>query len=98
MLAGIHKDVLRLTQMPEGSLRVERHEIFDDWSRIRNEWIFIKDGRTKVFRFHHTIYSGQELKDRLYRVGFKRVKLFGDLDGNEYGVQAKRLVAAAWKE
>ena len=47
---------------------------------------------------HHTIYSGQELKDRLYQVGFKRVKLFGDLDGNEYGVNAKRLVAAAWKE
>ena len=84
-------------QAPDGSLRVERHEIFDDWSRIRNEWIFIKEGRTKVFKFHHTIYSGQELKDRLYQVGFKRVKLFGDLDGNEYGVNARRLVAAAWK-
>ena len=84
-------------EVPDGSLRVERHEIFDDWSRIRNEWIFIKEGRTKVFRFHHTIYSGQELKDRLYQVGFKRVKLFGDLEGNEYGVNARRLVAAAWK-
>lgn len=84
-------------EAPDGSLRVERHEIFDDWSRIRNEWIFIKEGRTKVFRFHHTIYSGQELKDRLYLVGFKRVKLFGDLEGNEYGVNARRLVAAAWR-
>jgi len=84
-------------EAPDGSLRVERHEIFDDWSRIRNEWTFIKEGRTKVFRFHHTIYSGQELKDRLYQVGFKRVKLFGDLDGHEYGVNARRLVAAAWK-
>ena len=94
------KNLLATTSMeaPDGSLRVERHEISDDWSRIRNEWIFIKEGRTKVFKFHHTIYSGQELKDRLYQVGFKRVKLFGDLDGNEYGVNAKRLVAAAWKE
>jgi hypothetical protein len=43
------------------------------------------------------IYSGQELKDRLNQVGFKRVKLFGDLDENEHGVNARRLVAAAWK-
>ena len=84
-------------EAPDGTLRVERHEIFDDWSRIRNEWIFIKQGRAKTFKFHHTIYSGQELKDRLHQVGFKRVKLFGDLDGNEYGANARRLVAAAWK-
>ena len=84
-------------EAPDGSLRVERHEIFDDWSRIRNEWIFIKAGRAKTFKFHHTIYSGQELKDRLFQVGFKRVKLFGDLDGNEYGANARRLVAAAWQ-
>ena len=94
------KNLLATTSMeaPDGSLRIERHEVFDDWSRIRNEWILIKEGRTKVFKFHHTIYSGQELKDRLHQVGFKRVKLFGDLDGNEYGVNARRLVAAAWKE
>ena len=85
-------------EAPDGTLRVERHEIFDDWSRIRNEWTFIKKGRAKTYKFHHTIYSGQELKDRLYQVGFKRVKLFGDLDGNEYGAKAQRLVAAAWKD
>ena len=66
--------------------------------RIRNEWILVKEGRSTVYKFHHTIYSGQELKDRLYQVGFKRVKLFGDLCGNEYGTKAQRLVAAAWKE
>jgi hypothetical protein len=38
------------------------------------------------------------LKDRLDPVGFKRMKLFADLDGSEYGLNAKRLVAAAWKE
>ena len=85
-------------QAPDGSLRVERREISDDWTRIRNEWLFIKDGRTKSFTFQHTIYSGQELKDRLLQVGFKNVKLYGNLDGAEYGLQASRLVAAAWKE
>jgi SAM-dependent methyltransferase len=81
----------------DGTLLIERHEIFDDWSRIRNEWILIKNGKTQTFHFHHTVYSGEELKDRMLLVGFKRVKLLGDLDGNEYGIKAKRLVAVGWK-
>jgi len=85
-------------QLSDGTILVQRHEIFDDWSRIRNEWILIQDGKAKSFQFHHTIYSGQELKDRLIRVGFQSVKLFGDLDGNEYGPEAKRLIAVASKE
>jgi len=82
-------------ELPDGSLLVERHEIFDDWSRIRNEWILIREGSVRRFRFHHTLYSGQELKDRLRQAGFAGVRLFGDLDGSEYGLHAKRLVAIA---
>ena len=84
-------------EMPDGTIWVQRREIFDDWSRIRNEWIPIKEGEAKSFKFHHTIYSGQELKDRLMQVGFQRVNLFGDLEGKEYGPNAKRLIAVAWK-
>ena len=46
------------SECEDGSLLVQRHEIFDDWSRIRNEWILIKNGKAKSFKFHHTIYSG----------------------------------------
>jgi SAM-dependent methyltransferase len=84
-------------QVPDGSLIVQRHEIFDDWTRIRNEWILIKDGKATSFKFSHTLYSGQELKDRLLQAGFSKVKLFGSLEGEEYGLQAKRLVAVGWK-
>ena len=80
-------------ELPDGSLLVERHEIFDDWSRIRNEWILIRGQTVRRFRFHHTLYSGQELKGLLHRAGFAGVRLFGDLDGSEFGLQAKRLVA-----
>ena len=82
---------------PDGSVLVQRHEIFDDWSRIRNEWILVKGDRARTFRFHHTIYSAQELKDRLYDAGFANVKIYGDLDGNEYGSECKRLIAVARK-
>jgi SAM-dependent methyltransferase len=83
--------------LPDGSQLVQRHVVFDDWTRIRNEWILIRKGRAKSFRFHHTVYSGQELKDRLLQVGFDNVKLYGNLDGDEYGPNAQRLIAVARK-
>jgi SAM-dependent methyltransferase len=82
---------------PDGTLLIQLHEIFDDWTRIRNEWILLKGNRVRRFKFHHTIYSGQELKDMLRTAGFAEVKLFGDLDGQPYGPDAPRLVAVARK-
>ena len=83
--------------LPDGTQLIQRHEIFDDWTRIRNEWILIRKGKARSFRFHHTIYSGQELRDRMEQVGFADVKLFGNLDGDEYGPNANRLIAVARK-
>ena len=83
---------------PDGTLIVQRREIFDDWTRIRNEWLLIRDEQVKSFKFHHTLYSGQELKDRLLRVGFSTTQLYGDLAGSAYGRSSKRLVALARKE
>lgn len=84
-------------EAPDGSVIVQRHEIFDDWSRIRNEWILIRDGETRSFKFHHSLYSGYELKESLLEVGFSKVRIFGNFDGDEYGTEASRLVAVGWK-
>jgi SAM-dependent methyltransferase len=81
------------TKLPDGRLLVERHEVFDGWSRMRNEWAFIDGGKARTWRFHVTIYSGQELRDRLELAGFTDVKLFGSFDGEEYGLNAQRLIA-----
>jgi SAM-dependent methyltransferase len=83
--------------LEDGSVLVKRHEIFDDWTRIRNEWILIRDGNAKTFNFHHTIYSGQELRDRLQLAGFHDIKLYGNLDGEGYSLRAERLIATASK-
>ncbi len=83
--------------LPDGTMLVQRHAIFDDWTRIRNEWILIRRGRAKTFTFHHTLYSGQELRDRMEHVGFVGVKLFGSLDGEGYDPRAKRLIAVGRK-
>ena len=81
----------------DGSMLIQVHEIFDDWTRIRNEWILLKGNRARRFKFHHTIYSGQELKELLRAAGFADVKLYGDFDGQPYGLDAPRLIAVARK-
>jgi len=85
------------TLLADGTMLVERHEIFDDWTRVRNEWLVIRNGRVKSFKFHHTIYSGLELRERMQRAGFIAVTLHGNLDGDEYGPNAERLIAIGRK-
>jgi SAM-dependent methyltransferase len=84
-------------EIEDGGLLIERPKIVDDWSGIQNEWILIQGVSVRRFYFHHTVYSGKELKSMLLQAGFSTVKLYGDLDGNEYGVDAPRLVAVARK-
>ena len=85
------------TEHADGSLLLQRPQVRDDWRRISNEWILLKDGRYRTFRFEHTIYSGRELKDRLLSCGFEQAELFGDLQGSPYGLEATRLIAVARK-
>lgn len=79
--------------LPDGTMVVERHEIFDDWTRVRNEWLLIKGTKVQRFQFHHTVYSGQELRDRMELAGFTDIKLYGNLNGDTYGPASERLVA-----
>ncbi len=84
-------------RLQDGTILVERREVFDEWTRIRNEWLLIRQDTVKCFTFHLTIYSGQELRDRMEQVGFKGVTLYGNLDGDEYGPNAQRLIAIGRK-
>jgi SAM-dependent methyltransferase len=79
----------------DGALLVQRHEIVDDWSRVRNEWTVVRDGGARTFEFFLRVYSGQELKSLLGAAGFADVKLYGALDGRPYDLQAERLVVVA---
>jgi SAM-dependent methyltransferase len=82
---------------PDGGLLVRRHEIVDDWGRIRNDWIVVQDGTALSFTFQLRMYSARELEDALARTGFRYVRVFGDLRGGEYAPNAERLIAVAVK-
>jgi len=83
--------------LPDGSVLVEQRTVFDDWSRILNEWTVIRNARARKFTFQLNIYSGQELRHEMERAGFVDVKLYGNLDGGPYGPEATRLVAVGRK-
>jgi SAM-dependent methyltransferase len=80
---------------PDGSVFIERREIYDDWHRVRNEWILIRDGEASTYRLDLAVYSGVELRDRLERAGFGAVRLYGGYGGEPYDREARRLVAVA---
>ncbi len=84
-------------KLADGSVILRRHEVFDEWTRIRNEWTIIRGDTVRIYTFHHTIYSGQELKDRLTAVGFGDVRLYGSIDGAPYDRQAERLIVVGSK-
>jgi SAM-dependent methyltransferase len=85
------------TRFGDRSLVVQRRHVYADWTRIRNEWILIEEGRAKSYTFDHALYSGRELKALLLESGFVKVCLFGNLEGTPYGLDASRLVALARK-
>ncbi len=82
---------------PDGTITINKHIILDNFTRIQNEWIIIRKGKTSKFEFTDTIYSGQEIIDRLELAGFVNIRLYGNLDGGEYGLNAQRLIAVAEK-
>ena len=84
-------------ELPDGSTLVQRRAVVDDWTRIRNHWILLRNDGVRSYTFELTVYSGQELRDRLERVGFTEVILYGDLAGAPYGLESERLVAVARK-
>ncbi len=86
------------SELEGGGLLVMRREVIDDWSRMENEWIVIKDDGVRTFRLRHWIYSARELRSLLAAAGFARVDIFGDLDGNHYGPKSDRLIAVARKQ
>ena len=83
------------TELSNGDVLFQRHEIVDDWTRIRNRWTLMRAGDMRTFEFTHRIYSGQEIKDLLALAGLAAACVYGDLDGRPYGFDAQRLIAVA---
>ena len=82
-------------ESPTGEVVVQRRRIYDDWTRIATEWMFVGDEGVRRFNLCLWLYSGRELREMLMAAGFEAVELYGDFQGSDYGPEASRLVAVA---
>lgn len=96
ILAKIYQPSLAETAA-DGSILIQQPQILDGWSRIRNTWTVVRNGKARKFTIELNLYSGQELRERLEAAGFDEVKLYGNLEGDPYGPDARRLVAVGKK-
>lgn len=81
----------------EESIILTQRVANDDFSKITNSWVVIKDGSEKTYTFTHWIYSAQELKVMLHEVGFNDINIYGDWAGGAYVPQSKRMIVIATK-
>jgi ubiquinone/menaquinone biosynthesis C-methylase UbiE len=80
----------------EGGVTVlEERQVIEHWSRVKNRWILLSDGKRSEHEFSHWLYSAAELCDMLRRCGFSGVEVYGDLRGSPYDHKAERLVVLA---
>lgn len=84
---------VRSRKHADGSVVIDRREVLADWTRVRMEWTIVKGDAVRIFTIDHTVYSGQELKDRLETAGFDDIELYGSIEGAPYDREAERLIA-----
>ena len=95
LLASSLPSRTRWVESPGKELFVQRCEILPGWSRVRMQWLLVRQQRALRYEYEHNVYSGQELYALLRSAGFDEVRIFGNLDGAPYDSAAARLVARA---
>lgn len=80
----------------EGYL-LHENKVENDWDTFRENRIKITDEDIREYENRFTIYSGKELREMLEEVGFDKVKIYGNMDGDSYDQNASRLIAVARK-
>jgi hypothetical protein len=83
--------------LPNGDLFIEQPRFVDDWQKVENEIITILQGQIRRFPIRLWIFSAGELKTLLSDAGFRKIRIFGNLDGIPYGPDASRLIAVSEK-
>lgn len=76
---------------------LEERRLKRDGDFLENDWILVKDGEVKEHKFMYWLYSEDDIREMLKKVGFKKVNVYGDLKRGDYSEDAERLIAIACK-
>lgn len=95
--AALHMEPVHCTEYDNGDVRFERPILVDNMNVYANEWILVRDSQAYRWQYQHFIYSAQELQDRLKIAGFSDIKIYGSMAGDDYDMDATRLILVAGK-
>lgn len=84
-------------EMPNGDLIFHKTGVNDDWTSTLSTWVYVQGERAHTFQVTYNLYSGAELRTMLGKVGFRNVRVYGDLKGIPYNDKATRLVVVGEK-
>ena len=73
------------------------YEAVDAWTRLKNRWILIKDGKRFEKVFTQRLYAASELRQLLLDTGFASAEIYGDWDESPYDQRAAKLIAVGRK-
>ena len=68
------------------------YEALDSWTRLKNRWILIKDGKRIEKVFSQRLYAASELRSLLLEAGFGSVEIYGNWDESPYDQNAEKLI------
>lgn len=95
--AAMHIEPVHCTEYDNGDVRFERPVLTDNLSVYNNEWILVRDQKAHRWQYQHYVYSATELNQMLKQAGFKNVEIYGSFSGDDYDMEAERLVMVAKK-
>lgn len=81
----------------EDSILLQDHEIKDNWKKIENTWIKVKEGEVVEYVWQQRLYSAHELEQLLKEAGFSQIEFFGNLEKEPYNHEADRMIVKAEK-
>ncbi|WP_131739043.1 class I SAM-dependent methyltransferase [Actinomadura roseirufa] len=76
----------------EGGTLIVRGTVLDDWTRFRDDFYLVRDGRARQAFIEHHLYSAVELKRMLDEAGLSGVECFGGFDAEPFDHRARRLI------
>lgn len=89
---------VHLTEYDDGRILIERPLLVDDLTRLDNDWLLIDGERVHRTRISHRVWSAGEIRRLLAEHGLVVESIFGGYDGQDYDLEAERLIVIATPE
>ncbi len=86
-----------VTEYEDGRLLLERPNLIDGMTRLDNEWLLIDGDHVIRHHFSHRVWSAGEIRALLEQSNFKIDGIYGSYTGDEYDLEAERMIVIAGK-